>query len=114
MLFDANTTWNHQSWDVDDVATILLKEDRIQDVIVVGINNSGKTRHADYFPQKPFESLTQEQKDSVSQKLNENEKTNTVFKPNSDNYLKFMVTELKPFIDKHYPVYKDKNHTFIA
>ena len=114
MLFDAATTWNHQSWDVDDVASKLLKESRIQDIIVVGINNSGKTRHEDYFPQKPFESLTQEQKDVVSQKLNENGKTNTVFKPNSDNYLKFMVTELKPFIDKHYPVYKDRDHTFIA
>ena len=37
-----------------------------------------------------------------------------VFKPVSDNYLKFLVTELKPFIDKKYSVYKDMNHTFIA
>ena len=37
-----------------------------------------------------------------------------VFTPNSDNYLKFLVSELKPFIDKKYSVYKDKGHTFIA
>jgi predicted alpha/beta superfamily hydrolase len=114
MLFDASTTWNHQSWGVDDVAGKLLKEGILQDFIVVGISNSGKTRHVDYFPQKPFELLTQAQKDFVSEKLSEPGKAIIPFKPNSDNYLKFIVTELKPFIDKKYSVYKDKVHTFIA
>jgi len=114
MLFDASTTWNHQSWDVDDVAGKLLKEGKLSDFIVVGISNGGKTRHVDYFPQKPFETLTQTQKDFVSEKLSEPGKTNIPFKPISDNYLKFIVSELKPFINKKYAVYKDKLHTFIA
>ena len=33
---------------------------------------------------------------------------------NSDNYLKFIVSELKPFIDNIYSVYSDQQHTFIA
>ena len=114
MLFDANTTWNHQSWNVDDVATGLLKEGKINDFIVVGISNGGKTRHADYFPQKPFESMTMEQKASVIKRLKTNGNTDIAFKPNSDNYLKFLVSELKPFIDKKYPVNKGSDHTFIA
>ena len=114
MLFDANTTWNHQSWDVDDVTARLLKEGKIKDVIIVGINNGGKTRHIDYFPQKPYESLSQEQKDTIDKKMNGSGKSVIVFKPNSDNYLKFIVSELKPFIDKKYPVFKDRDHTFIA
>jgi len=114
MLFDPNTTWNHQSWNVDDVVAGLLKEGKIKDIIVVGISNGGKTRHADYFPQKPFELMTQQQKDSVIKKLKVNGKTDIAFNPNSDNYLKFMVLELKPFIDKKYPVYKGSDHTFIA
>jgi len=114
MLFDAATTWNHQSWDIDDVTAGLLKDGKIKDVIIVGINNGGKTRHSDYFPQKPYESLTLEQKDTVSKKLNGSGKTGLAFKPNSDNYLKFIVSELKPFIDKKYPVFKDRDHTFIA
>ena len=53
MLYDANTSWNKQSWDVDDVATKLMHEGKVKDFIVVGIWNGGKTRHSDYFPQKP-------------------------------------------------------------
>jgi enterochelin esterase-like enzyme len=33
---------------------------------------------------------------------------------NSDNYLKFLVQELKPLIDSTYSTYKDRQHTFIA
>lgn len=114
MLFDATTTWNHQAWDVDDVGAQLMKEGKVKDFIVVGVWNGGETRHADYFPQKPFESLTSKQKDFVNKQLQGAAKTTEVFQPNSDKYLKFLVTELKPFIDKKYSVYKDKNHTFVA
>ena len=114
MLFDASTTWNHQSWDVDNVATKLMKDAKVQDFIVVGIDNGGKTRHSDYFPQKPFESLTKDQKDFVTKQLQSAGRTSEIFQPVSDNYLKFLVTELKPFIDKKYSVYKDMKHTFVA
>lgn len=114
MLFDAGTTWNNQSWDVDDVAARLMQADKVMDFIVVGIWNSAKNRHADYFPQKPFEAMNQEQKDFVNRLLQTNPTTTIGFQPNSDNYLKFLVKELKPFIDKKYSVYKDKEHTFVA
>ena len=114
MLFDSTTTWNHQSWNVDDVATKLLQQHKVQDFIVVGISNGGKTRHADYFPQKPFESLTLDQKNFVTKQLQGAGGTTVAFMPVSDNYLKFLVTELKPFIDRTYSVYKDRSHTFIA
>ena len=65
MLFDSETTWNKQAWDVDDVVSKLMKEGKIKDVIVVGMASDGNTRHVDYFPQKPFESLTQNQQDSI-------------------------------------------------
>lgn len=114
MLFDATTTWNKQAWDVDDVATKLLKEGKLTDFIVVGIWNTGKTRHFDYFPQKPFETLSPKQKDFVSNQLKGTGRIEKPFQPVSDNYLKFMVTELKPFIDKNYSVYTDRKHTFVA
>lgn len=112
MLFDPELTWNKQAWNVDDVIAQLLKENKIQNVIVVGIWNGGNTRHIDYFPQKPFESLTFQQQDSIYKTNGEAILNNS--KINSDNYLKFLVKELKPIIDKKYSVYKDQKHTFIA
>ncbi len=114
MLFDSSTTWNKQTWNVDDVATQLMQAGKIQNVMVVGIWNAGKARHANYFPQKPFESLNQAQKDSITKALQQKGRTTLDFQPNSDNYLKFLVSELKPMIDKKYNVYTDRKHTFIA
>ncbi len=115
MLFDSNTTWNHQEWKVDEWLTQLAAKKRIKKCIVVGVWNSGKSRHADYFPQKPFENLAQAQKDAVYAAA----RTNGVsvfgeYKIQSDNYLKFLVTELKPFIDKTYATLSDAKNTSIA
>jgi predicted alpha/beta superfamily hydrolase len=115
MLYDPETTWNKQAWDVDDILGTMLQESKIQDVIVVGMLNGGTTRHIDYFPQRPFESLTAFQQDSIYKANRSNGQS--VFnngKINSDNYLKFIVQEVKPLIDKKYSVYTDKEHTFVA
>lgn len=114
MLFDSAMTWNHQAWNVDDVIASLVNEKKIEDLIVVGIWNAGAKRHANYFPQKPFDNLSSSEKDTIISQLQMAGRTKSTFQPNSDNYLKFLVKELKPFIDNKYKVYKDKKHTFIA
>lgn len=113
-LYDADITWNHQSWEVDDVMTKLVREHKIKDVIVVGIWNGQSLRHSEYFPQKPFENLTTIEKDSINAQLQRASRSKGAFQPISDNYLKFLVTELKPFIDKNYSTYTNKENTFIA
>jgi len=115
MLFDESITWNKQSWNVDDVVSKLLKQGKVRDFIVVGIWNGGKTRHSDYFPQKPFESLTNDEQELIFKAVRNN--GNNIFdtiKINSDNYLKFIVKELKPIIDKKYSTYTDFQNTFVA
>ncbi|MDN4165534.1 alpha/beta hydrolase-fold protein [Cytophagales bacterium LB-30] len=114
MLFDASLTWNQQSWEVDEVASALLENKQVRPFIVVGIWNGGNTRHSDYFPQKPFDALSAAEKDTVSAQLRASGRGNGPFLPKSDNYLKFLVEELKPYIDTHYSVYTDKDNTFIA
>jgi len=114
MLFDATTTWNNQEWMVDETAGKLISENKTRKFIVVGIASIAQTRHSDLFPQKPFESLPQKVQDSLM--AIGKDKTQPLFggKINSDNYLKFIVNELKPFIDKTYSVKTDMSNTFIA
>lgn len=113
MLFDAGTTWNKQEWGVDETLQRLINEDSIAPTIVVAIWNSGNNRHAEYFPQKPFMELSEEIGEAY---VRENGKkkglfSNTVY---SDVYLKFIVEELKPFIDKNYPTIEGREATFVA
>lgn len=114
MLFDPEQTWTKQAWNIDDVATHLFSNTQIKSFIVVGIWNGGKTRHPDYFPQKPFERLSQTEKDTVSAQLKRAGRTKDIFKSQSGNYLKFIVNELKPYVDKRYAVYTNRENTFIA
>ena len=114
MLFDAETTWNKQAWEMDETAGKLNAEGKTKKFIVVGIWNNGQKRHFEYFPQKAFRKLSAEEKEFVSNSLKLKERINETFNPISDNYLKFIVTELKPFIDIHFSTLKDKDNTFIA
>lgn len=114
MLFDAGQSWNKQSWDLDETATRLLQEKTTRPFIVVGIWNSGAGRHPDYFPQKPYEKMSRTEKDSITAQLQRAGRTTDRFVPRSDNYLRFIVQELKPYIDKKYAVYTGREHTFIA
>ena len=114
MLFDPSITWNKQSWNVDEVAGKLQADGKIRKFIVVGIWNNGEKRHPEYFPQKPFENMTQVERDTATHQLQRISRAKDKFHPYSDLYLKFLVKELKPFIDKTFSTKKDKNNTFVA
>ena len=115
MLYDASTTWNKTAWEVDDVLSALEKTGRIKETIVIGVWNGEKTRHADYFPQKPFENLKKSEKEAIyaAARANGGSIFNN-YQISSDSYLKFLVKELKPYIDSHYSVSTKTEDTFIA
>lgn len=113
MLFDSTLTFNQSEWGVDECLTQLMREGKIKNTIVVGIWNAKENRHQEYFPQKPYESLSKEDKEKVGISL-EKIGMRKEFKPTSDNYLKFIIEELKPFIDNTYSTYQTKENTFIA
>lgn len=113
-LFDASVTWNKQEWMVDDIVTRLAREGLIDPVIVVGIFNNGKMRHPEYFPQKPFEALTEDAKKRLSNHAKPKELATFKKKICSDDYLSFIVEELKPFIDQTYQTMSDQSNTYIG
>ena len=113
MLFDAESTWNKQEWKVDEIVGGLIDSSKIKNTIVVAIWNHSDIRHSDYYPQKPFDLLPQKFKDSI---FSEGQKQfGTSFKGlQSDNYLKFIVEEVKPYIDANFSVHSNIENTFVA
>lgn len=108
MLFDSTTTWNKQEWMVDEWASTLMSNGKTKDVIVVGIYNIADIRWQDLFPQKAYNFISEDEKSQLKSIAGSKD-----FKLNGDNYLKFLVEELKPVIDSRYSVYKDEEHTFV-
>jgi enterochelin esterase-like enzyme len=106
MLFDSGITWNKMDWGVSKTLSKLMNENKIKGCIVVGIWNNGKYRHAEYFPQKALNHLSKDEAKEIMSLL--------IDTPRADDYLKFIVTELKPFIDSTFSTYKDQKHTFIS
>jgi enterochelin esterase-like enzyme len=110
MLFDSTTTWNKQEWKVDEWASKLMVDDTTKDFIVVAIWNIANLRNSNYFPQKAFQLMSQKDRDSLSAVGRRQNWINTI---DSDNYLKFIVQELKPYIDTNFSTLKDKDNTVI-
>lgn len=106
-VFNPKTSFTGIDWGVDEAIDNLMKTKEIKKTIVVAVWNNNRKRFAEYMPQAPAEaSETEEAKELLLQYTGIDHLL-------SDNYLKFIVEELKPFIDKEYNVYQDAENTFI-
>lgn len=110
MLFDSTTTWNKQEWQVDEWASKLMKTEKTRDFIVVAIHNIPELRWFDLFPEKASENVEHAVLDALRRMKSNSENK---IKLNGDNYLKFMIEELKPIVNSEFSVYTDKEHTFV-
>lgn len=110
-LFDATTTWNKQEWKVDEWASKLMQQKKVRNFIVVGIHNISDLRWRDLFPEKAIDYFPKKALDT----MNVNSELDNLSKSlKGDEYLKFLVKELKPFIDKNYATLKNQQNTFVA
>lgn len=114
MLFSFTVTKDQDDWGVDQEIDMLIRLGTISDVIVVGIFNHVSLRSLEYLPQKPLKAL----KEKEIAILTEHPDPFLPEIPNSqllaDDYLRFLVYELKPFIDRTYATRPDRQNTFIA
>jgi enterochelin esterase-like enzyme len=106
MLFDARTTWNKQAWNLAPTITRLVREGRIPDTLVVGIWNNAPLRYAEYYPDKWLAlapaALDREYTDKAQRG-----------RPLADAYLRFLVEELKPAIDRRYATRPGPEGTYV-
>ncbi|HEY6049271.1 MAG TPA: alpha/beta hydrolase-fold protein [Sphingomicrobium sp.] len=94
-LFDTNTAGYGMEWQIDENLDRLIREKRVRPTIVVGIWNTPK-RLQEYVPSKAFNGLPSDYREKVRALYGGD--------PLSDGYLKFIVRELRPMIDKRFNV----------
>lgn len=113
-LFDASVAWNQQEWGVDETAAELIAAGSVRSFMVVAIPSATNgLRHSEYFPEKPWLSLTDTQRATIIKATRDGGSGVFVVPPYSDSYLKFLVDELKPFIDSTYATKSGRESTFI-
>lgn len=103
-LFDPEFAFGGQIWAADEALQTLISSRKVIPAIIVGIWNSPK-KIQEYLPMEAYDLLP----DDLRMIL-QSERTD---RPISDRYLKFIVHELKPFIDKNFPTLPDRRNTFI-
>ncbi|MCS6886040.1 MAG: alpha/beta hydrolase-fold protein [Acidobacteriota bacterium] len=93
-LFDGNTSFiRGQEWRVDETAEQLISGGEIEPIIIVGVYNAGSQRIYEYTP-------------TVDETFQAG--------GGGDLYGKFLVEELKPYIDSKYRTLKAAEHTALG
>jgi pimeloyl-ACP methyl ester carboxylesterase len=103
-LFDTKTAGYGMEWQIDETLDRLIRERKVRPTIVVGIWSTPK-RLQEYVPSKAFNSLPPEYRQKIRALYGGD--------PLSDGYLKFLVRELKPMIDRRFNVKTDPADTAI-
>ncbi len=105
-MFDpAASKYSGWDWGVDEAMTALIRSGDIREAIIVAPHSIDKWRNADYFPQKAGEIYAQDFKAAMPEFELKGLR--------ADGYLKFLTTELKPFIDNNYRTLTGKEDTSI-
>jgi len=104
-LFDPQTGYGGEAWDVQHALAGLIDAGSVPPAIIVGIWNS-PLRWPEYLPAKPF--VMAGGADALARK-----RAMLGAAVISDAYLRFLVTELKPFVDANYRTRPDQANTYI-
>ena len=102
-LFDPKKAGYGVAWEVD--STLAKLGTSLRPCIVVGIWNTDR-RFPEYTPAKPYAFMSAAQRAKIEQER--------PGRPLSDEYLKFIVRELKPYVDKHFQTSPRRADTFVA
>jgi predicted alpha/beta superfamily hydrolase len=104
-LFDPARSYTGVDWGVDETMTRLIGEGAVREAIVVGVWNTPK-RFEEYMPRK---AVGEGSRDSGIEEMAPIAAGDLL----SDAYLRFLVEELKPFVDRRYRTLAGPQDTMI-
>lgn len=105
LFFPERSNFN-KVWAADKSALRLIAARKTAPFIIVGIDQPGKDRGRQYMPHTVYKSLSPETLKTIDGFTN-----GPII---SDDYLRFIVTELKPKIDREFRTRPDRAHTAIV
>jgi predicted alpha/beta superfamily hydrolase len=105
LFFTERSNFN-KVWAADKSALRLIAAKKLSPFIIVGINQPGEARYAQYFPQALREAASPELRAKID--------SMTKQPLYGDAYLRWLTGTLKPMIDIAYRTKKDRDHTAIA
>jgi predicted alpha/beta superfamily hydrolase len=106
-LFDPKRSNFNKIWAADKSALRLIAAGKVKPFIIVGIDQPGEDRGRQYFPRVLANLLSP----AVRKKLEAQGNGKPII---SDEYLKFIVTELKPVIDRQFRTKRERKNTAVA
>lgn len=106
-LFDPALSYTGVDWGIDETMTRLIGAGTVRETIVVGVWNAPQ-RFAEYMPQQAVAETKLSPDVPGLRELMEN-----IDEARSDAYLRFLVEELKPFIDSRYRTLPGRADTFV-
>ncbi|MDJ0921336.1 MAG: alpha/beta hydrolase-fold protein [Henriciella sp.] len=109
-LFEPGTAYGGTAWELDDIAEQLIAEDKIRAPIIVGLWNTGETRWLEYMPRKILDGVPEAAFDQTGE---DREAPHTRPSVLSDAYLRFIVEEMKPYVDANYNSAPGPEDTFV-
>jgi predicted alpha/beta superfamily hydrolase len=105
-LFFAERSNFKKIWAADKSALRLIEAKQVSPFIIVGINQPGEARYAQYLPQALYTAASPDLRGKLDKMA-----ARPIY---SDVYLRFLVTKLKPMIDKRFRTRDDRDHTAIV
>jgi predicted alpha/beta superfamily hydrolase len=90
-LFDPATAFAGVHWQVGETATRLIGEKKIPPLIIVGIDNMGKSRAGEYIPYRSRDPR--------------------ILRPRGARYIEFLQREVMPLIEERYSVLRGPENT---
>jgi|GEM_PF-44831 len=104
-LFEPGFSYGGVEWGVDEVMSRLIATGEIRPAIVVGVSNT-EDRWREYVPAGMIARLPQQLRTVIAGR--------TGGQPLSDAYLRFLVEEVKPMIDRDYPTLTGPENNLLA
>ena len=104
-LFDPALAYGGVDWDIDGVMSRLVAEGRVREAIVVGVWNT-PDRLPEYMPAKPVAGRAIPTGVPGREPIDAGRLA-------SDAYLRFLVEELKPWVDARYRTLPGRGHTHV-